>query len=290
MKLRRIVIGVAAVLVIAAAASVASAWHQGYRAYVVHTGSMVPAFRPGDAVWDKPATSRYSVGDPITVGIGGDQRVTHRLIKIDKQGLLHTKGDANRTPDVWALPPSRVQGVVDRVLPKMGYVLIFLHQRTGVAGVMTSALSLILLWGICFPGEQETPAPPAPPRVPRQRRPFARIPRQRTPGQVSAPVSDAALLMTERRLPPGPPPVRTGATDAAAVPVDACAPADATDRLTSGRPRRGRKLERPPLPRHGGRRRTSLHRQGCPACPYANVPSRDVGHALPPDGSLVGRA
>ena len=37
----------------------------------------------------------------------------------------------------------------------MGYVLVFLRQKTGIAGVMTSALSLFLLWGLCFPVARE---------------------------------------------------------------------------------------------------------------------------------------
>ena len=75
------------------------------------------------------------------------------MTRLDARGEVHTKGDANEKPDTWALGPERVQGVVEHHVPKLGYVIVFLRQPTGVAGVMTSALSVVLLWGICFPKE-----------------------------------------------------------------------------------------------------------------------------------------
>ena len=142
----------------------AVAWHEGYRAYVVRTGSMMPTFHPGDAVIDRPANHGYDVGDSITFEVAPGSLVTHRLRWIDRQGKLHTKGDANAKSDVWALAPEQVRGVVAQGLPNVGYVLVFLRQKTGIAGVMTSALSLFLLWGLCFPATRErrvTTADPA---------------------------------------------------------------------------------------------------------------------------------
>lgn len=90
----------------------------------------------------------------------------------------------------------------------MGYALVFLQQRNGVFGVMTSALSVILLWGICFPATATASAPeetsvvrrPARLRVPRQRRP-----EQAGQGPVVAlrvpPSSPPGV-----RMPPTPPP------------------------------------------------------------------------------------
>ncbi len=37
-------------------------WHSGYRAYVVHTGSMSPTYKPGSLVIDKPAKGGYRPG------------------------------------------------------------------------------------------------------------------------------------------------------------------------------------------------------------------------------------
>jgi hypothetical protein len=44
-----------------------------------------------------------------------------------------------------------VHGVVQHIVPKLGYLIVFMRQKEGIAGVMTSALSIFLLWGLCFP-------------------------------------------------------------------------------------------------------------------------------------------
>ena len=41
-------------------------WHSGYRAYVVHTGSMSPNYKPGSLVIDGPAKGNYHPGEVIT--------------------------------------------------------------------------------------------------------------------------------------------------------------------------------------------------------------------------------
>ena len=89
----------------------------------------------------------------VQISAAGDL-VTHRLVARDSRGLLHTKGDANPTRDVRALRPELVRGVVQRGLPNLGYVIVFLRQPQGVLGVMTSASALFLLWGICFPASE----------------------------------------------------------------------------------------------------------------------------------------
>ncbi|MBV9832394.1 MAG: signal peptidase I [Marmoricola sp.] len=199
MKLKHLALAVLAGLLLSLPTTVLVAWHEGYRAYVVRTGSMVPTFSPGDAVLDRTTSGGYTVGDPITLEIGPNVLVTHRLTRIDQQGLLHTKGDANPSADAWQLPATRVRGVVDRVLPNVGYAMVFLQQKTGIAGVMTMALSLVLLWGLCFPPEQEeADDSPVAPSVPRQRLgTFVRIPRQRVPGQrTPAPVAGSRRTKT----------------------------------------------------------------------------------------------
>lgn len=133
-------------------ATAAFAWFQGYRLYVVETGSMSPAFAAGDVVIDRPVRTGYRPGDVLTVQISaaGDL-VTHRMTHRDELGRLHTKGDANEKPDAWGLRPEQVRGVVRASVPNLGYLVVFMRQPEGVAGVMTSALSLFLLWGLCFP-------------------------------------------------------------------------------------------------------------------------------------------
>lgn len=127
------------------------AWTSGYRMYVVETGSMSPTFNAGDVVIDRTVDQGYRTGDVLTVQISaaGDL-VTHRMTGVDAHGKVHTKGDANKTADAWALRPDLVHGVMQHSVPNLGYLVVFMRQPQGVAGVMTSVLSIFLLWGICF--------------------------------------------------------------------------------------------------------------------------------------------
>ena len=141
-------------LVLLGLAGTAWALHNaGYRAYVVRTGSMSPAYPAGDLVLNRPAAVGYTAGDVITFrhSSAGDL-VTHRITDITDE-KIHTKGDANRTADVWDIYPTQVQGVVQARVPNGGYLVVFMQQPTGVAGAMTGGLGLVLLWGLFFPAD-----------------------------------------------------------------------------------------------------------------------------------------
>lgn len=134
----------------------------GYEKYIVQTGSMVPELDPGDLVIDRPAKDGYRVGDVVTFRHGqGDDLVTHRIIAITDQGIK-TKGDANRTADVWTIPPDYVQGVVAFHIPKGGYVIAFLSKPAGIGAVTVGIIGLILLWRLFFPSEAPDQAGPEP--------------------------------------------------------------------------------------------------------------------------------
>ena len=147
------------------------AWHNGYRLYIVHTGSMTPTLLAGDAVLDGPPRATYHPGDIITFRHSDltTDLVTHSVIDV-KGGKIHTKGDANRTADVWEIRPDQVQGVVIRRFPRMGYVLVFLRQPVGIASVVIGLLVLMLLGRLFSPSarkehhsesdhERESPTP-----------------------------------------------------------------------------------------------------------------------------------
>ncbi len=146
-------------LVVLAATTGGLAWHQGYRLYVVHTGSMAPALRPGDAVLDAPAPTSVHPGEVVTFTVhsGPDSVVTHRVASYS-DGIVHTKGDANRTADPWTLHLSQVVGTVAAFLPRGGYVLVYLKQPQGLGSILTVTLGLALLWQVFFPsGSSGTP-------------------------------------------------------------------------------------------------------------------------------------
>ncbi len=153
---RRVALGVVVLLLGAAATVAGVGWHEGYRLYVVHTGSMVPALRPGDAVLAAPAPSSVRPGEVVTFTVlsGPDSVVTHRVVSV-ADGLVSTKGDANRTPDPWTLHLSQVVGTAAAFLPHAGYLLVYLKQPQGLASVVVAALGLVLLWQLFFPAEPE---------------------------------------------------------------------------------------------------------------------------------------
>ena len=128
---RRLLIGYVCLLIIAATVVVGFWKFQHVRLLSVQTDSMAPTYRPHDALLVSPASSLHpgqiisyvSPKDPSVV-------VSHRLLSMDH--LLVTKGDNLPKPDV-AFSSSLVVGQVSADLPKLGYVLDFLHQPLGIA-------------------------------------------------------------------------------------------------------------------------------------------------------------
>lgn len=159
---RRIVWGLLLLIFLGVAGAVGGFYATGYRAYIIHTGSMVPDLVPGDLIIDRPADRNYRVGDVITFRHGPTpDLVTHRIVQITPVGI-HTKGDANRTADVWTIPRPYVEGVVRWTLPGFGYAVVFLKQPTGLASIVVMLIGLVLLWQLFFPAEPE-PDQSAPP-------------------------------------------------------------------------------------------------------------------------------
>jgi signal peptidase len=147
-------------------------WHSGYRVYVIHTGSMQPTLVPGTAVIDRPASGGYRPGDVITFLHGqGEDLVTHRITEITVSGLIHTKGDANRTADE------------AMSVPRLGYLLVFLKQPSGIAALVTGILGAMLLWGLFFPA-----ASAAVERLPKHRVSEHRQRQPTQPDRLSVPV------------------------------------------------------------------------------------------------------
>ncbi len=151
---RRLAWLLAALVVVAGLGTMAAAWRGGYRGYIIHTGSMSKTLVPGDLVIDAPVPGHtVGPGDVITFRHSkGPDLVTHRVTTMSANGI-HTKGDANRTADVWTIRPGMVVGVMRWHLPWMGYAVVYLKQPTGAASLVTIGLGLYLLWGLFFPQE-----------------------------------------------------------------------------------------------------------------------------------------
>lgn len=74
---RRLLASLAGLAIVVITVGLVLAWHQGYRIWVVHTGSMIPTRQPGEAIVDQPrpwaAAPRRDHNVPLRVwsGSGG---------------------------------------------------------------------------------------------------------------------------------------------------------------------------------------------------------------------------
>ena len=128
----------------------------GRRLYVVTSGSMSPAIKVGDAVFvkpiDPPRTRSLVPGEVVTFRSANNPGflITHRIaaVRVSAGGrkFYETKGDANSSPDASSLDPSRVVGVVTRVVPHLGSVLVGMQTPT----VLVSFLMGFLFFEVSF--------------------------------------------------------------------------------------------------------------------------------------------
>ena len=77
---------------------------------------------------------RPEIGDIVTYQVG-ETRVTHRVIRKEHKGYV-TKGDANNREDPTVVTADQIIGKVIFSLPCLGYVAVFVRQRT-IFGILT---------------------------------------------------------------------------------------------------------------------------------------------------------
>jgi signal peptidase len=128
----RMLLGSALLLFLAIGVLPRTGW---YRIQTVLSGSMRPAFAPGDLIVVTPEPVReVRAGQVITYKIPiGDQHVqTHRIVKVVHGGehpVVQTKGDANDSIDPWK---ARLEGTtawrVRLVAPKLGLLIVWLRS------------------------------------------------------------------------------------------------------------------------------------------------------------------
>ena len=120
-----------------------------YHSRTVLTGSMGPKIPKGSVVINQWADQKnLKVGDVITYQHPSDKKiiyVTHRIVKIDKTGLLwrfETKGDANPAPDFGLITQAGTEGKVILTIPLIGYLIEFF--KTPVGFILLVALPLLI--------------------------------------------------------------------------------------------------------------------------------------------------
>jgi signal peptidase I len=138
-----------------------------YKVYVLHTGSMSPTIAPKSAVIVEE--HHYHVGQVVTFTEDG-QTVTHRLMSINAQGMITTKGDANATADPWHVPKSQIIGGVVATMPEVGYWLEYLKSPLGLASVLLAVLACWQIWSLGTSVPASAPAAAPVPKRARHRR------------------------------------------------------------------------------------------------------------------------
>ena len=110
--------------------------HIGISVDSIMSGSMEPVLRTGGIVFTDTKERRPEIGDIVTYQVG-ENRVTHRVIRKERKGYV-TKGDANNKEDPTVVTADQIIGNVIFVLPCLGYVAVFVRQRTifGILAVM----------------------------------------------------------------------------------------------------------------------------------------------------------
>jgi signal peptidase len=111
--------------------------------------SMEPAIPMGAAIVIEPVTaSELSVGDVVTMRVGAKPSIfTHRIVRLltlDGQPYIETKGDANAAPDGATTPVTSVVGRVAWSIPLAGYLLALLSIPAGIAFVIGLGITLVL--------------------------------------------------------------------------------------------------------------------------------------------------
>jgi len=98
----------------------------GGRWFVVETPSMGEAAPVGTLVVDRPVrVETLRVGDIVSFETAANPGTTytHRIVSIDADGGIHTRGDVNGATDPWTLGQAEIIGTPVALVPHVGWLL-----------------------------------------------------------------------------------------------------------------------------------------------------------------------
>jgi len=104
-------------VVFVAYGSIGNRW---YRVVAIDGGSMQPTIALGSLAVITPVT-QVSPGMVVTLQVDG-RVITHRVISVNADGSIVTKGDANSIPDDWTGKSVRIVGQYQFAIPLLGYL------------------------------------------------------------------------------------------------------------------------------------------------------------------------
>jgi signal peptidase len=133
----------------------------GWRSQVVLTGSMSPALRIGDIVVSQPTqVEQLRAGQVVVVDNPArpGRTLVHRLVRVDADGDLVTKGDVNMVDDSSRVKPSGLKGVGRLRVPYIGLVAVWAQERV-FSRLLPSLLILAALGALATAGRVRRPRP-----------------------------------------------------------------------------------------------------------------------------------
>ena len=149
--IRRFLVWCAIGVVVGLAALVTVPRAVGVTPFTVLTGSMEPAFAPGDVVLSqRRAPLSVRPGDVVTFHDPSrdGELVTHRVESMRRNGsqvTFVTKGDANDLSETWTVPADGHIGRAALAVPKVGHVLHWAGTREGKLALIAGPAALLVL-------------------------------------------------------------------------------------------------------------------------------------------------
>jgi signal peptidase len=123
------------------------------RAVVVLSGSMEPAFSPGDVLIERSVEPRkVEIGQIVTFHEPGTNRMlTHRVRSVESRGtklVITTKGDADNGVQRWSIDAGGELGQPVWRIPTIGYLVIQAKRPLGLVLIVLLPLLLVAGWEI----------------------------------------------------------------------------------------------------------------------------------------------
>lgn len=100
---------------------------KGLRVYVVMSSSMEPGIKTGSLIITDTMKKEPAPGRIITF-YTGDNRVTHRVVRIEEDGTVITKGDGNPCEDPSPVKPDQIEGTVLFSVPAAGSIILMARR------------------------------------------------------------------------------------------------------------------------------------------------------------------
>lgn len=124
----------------------------GQRTYTVLSGSMSPQIDTGDMVVTKPIRPAVARAGQIVTFVDPEDRsrlINHRVVSVrrgERRVAFVTRGDANTSTERWTVPRTGSIGLVQYLIPKLGYALFWTRGRIArLALLLIPALVLAAL-------------------------------------------------------------------------------------------------------------------------------------------------